>query len=780
MGGIRRKCRSLLVGLFVVVCGIAGCSSEEPAEQHEETAAEADRREGESTGYDPTAGSWMWGGEVSESGESWSTVYYWGDYMLNTLENGMRITKRITALEGSDYYILERYTAFGKTGSGCQKYYLTSLDKTTLEVERKELKLQGAAEGSAETLSGLAEELTADMDENWLIVTGMSVRDGRLCLLALQMDRENRAPAHYYMVWLDAGGRVESAADLLPEIQRAGMQIDGMVPEGLACDRDNYYVGMGNQLSGIGIFDGEGRYLKHVKAPAGADETIAFAFCLPDGRPVFQCAEGEKTAIFYLQDLEEKMLYYGACDRVGAGFSNDQGEIIYAGSTGIMRWNVHTGERERIYQDTSLSPWLYEAIWETEDGGVAAVYYDEQTTFVQKLQPGSEVTEQKVVLSFLEESQMMQNCADEYSRQHPGIKIEVESLNKEEDYDTAFQRLAVQLASGEGPDMLVLRREQLEILQKKGVLAELTQLLPEEVLEQIFPGVLEAGSIDGTLYGIAAECGVNTLAVSRDLWQKDTWDYPDIIAFMEQNGVSGGEVKRIFGDMNAGKLLELLAIISIHAGTSSLVDEETGKCGFDTEEFAELLEFCKRYGAASGRDPGGESQVYWIGGNLVSFSQQMADLGEGYQCIGFPGNGSYGGFVECPFLIGVGNKTENAEIVRDFLQYVLSDRKQGQSGGSSVREDVFRSRVIEHTEFGKGAIYMDAAGGYRELGSKPDGSSYLPEYLDILEKGADLPVWNIRIGGVILEEAETFFNGDKTAEAVAEVIQNRVQLYLNE
>ena len=56
MGGIRRKCRSLLVGLFVVVCGIAGCSSEEPAEQHEETAAEADRREGENPGLRYTIG----------------------------------------------------------------------------------------------------------------------------------------------------------------------------------------------------------------------------------------------------------------------------------------------------------------------------------------------------------------------------------------------------------------------------------------------------------------------------------------------------------------------------------------------------------------------------------------------------------------------------------------------------------------------------------------------------------------------------------------------------
>jgi hypothetical protein len=33
---------------------------------------------------------------------------------------------------------------------------------------------------------------------------------------------------------------------------------------------------------------------------------------------------------------------------------------------------------------------------------------------------------------------------------------------------------------------------------------------------------------------------------------------------------------------------------------------------------------------------------------------------------------------------------------------------------------------------------------------------------------------------IIFEEAESFFNGNKTVEDVAKVIQNRVQLYLNE
>ena len=40
--------------------------------------------------------------------------------------------------------------------------------------------------------------------------------------------------------------------------------------------------------------------------------------------------------------------------------------------------------------------------------------------------------------------------------------------------------------------------------------------------------------------------------------------------------------------------------------------------------------------------------------------------------------------------------------------------------------------------------------------------------------------YHVEIVKIIEEEAESYFQGQKTAEQVAEIIQNRVQLYLHE
>lgn len=775
---------ALTMGIFLAIGGMSGCGREGSGSENSEKTIEASGdREGKKE-YDLASGSWKLDEEVEIGTESWATADCWGDYMLEVPQKGMRLSKRVSAVDGPRYYVLERYTAGGNTGPGCQKYYLTCLDMESLEAERKELTLQGGAAGSENELSALSAELAKDLDENWLVITGMSAADEKVCLLTLQMSREEKVPAHYYVIWLDGEGRMESALDLLPEIQQAGMQRDNRVPEGILYDRSGYYyVGMENGVSGIGVFDKEGRYRKHVEAPYEGSSTIYLTCCLPDGRPVFECAgsDRKRTILFCLEDLKEKILYYGECDIASVRYPDISGEVLYAGGRGILRWNVETGKQERIYQDTSMDPWFYEALWKTQDGGVTAVSYDGEYTFAQKLMSGTKVEEKKVILFMLYEDQSVQRYADEYSRLHPGTKIEVEKLGSEEEYDTAFQRFAAQLISGEGPDMLVMRRDQLEILQAKGALAELTQFLPEEVLGQVFPVVLEAGTVDGELYGIATRCYVNTLAVSESLWQGRTWDYPDIISLMEAYVASGDGSRSVLGDgYSSEKLLGMLACSSIGAGKSSLIDEEAGKCYFDTEEFVELLEFCKKYGMESGRDLSGEKMVHSCFGDLVSFSMQMAELGEEYHCVGHPVNSGSGGFVDCSFLVGVNDRTENGEIVRDFLQYLLSDRKQSASGYASVRKDVLCGGVMEHSAYSDGPVYVDAAGSYRELASKPDGSSFLPEYLEVLENAAPLPLWHEQIEGVVLEESRAYFNGDKTPKDVAAIIQNRVQLYLDE
>lgn len=49
-----------------------------------------------------------------------------------------------------------------------------------------------------------------------------------------------------------------------------------------------------------------------------------------------------------------------------------------------------------------------------------------------------------------------------------------------------------------------------------------------------------------------------------------------------------------------------------------------------------------------------------------------------------------------------------------------------------------------------------------------------------MEKSVGRAVDTSEIENILLEEVGSYFSGDKDAEAVAQLIQNRVQLYLKE
>ena len=77
-------------------------------------------------------------------------------------------------------------------------------------------------------------------------------------------------------------------------------------------------------------------------------------------------------------------------------------------------------------------------------------------------------------------------------------------------------------------------------------------------------------------------------------------------------------------------------------------------------------------------------------------------------------------------------------------------------------------------------VYDRGNGVYQTVYVKPDGSTWEQEYLDLLNscvpRSDDLDF----IVDIIFEETESFFDGSKDASAAAEIIQNKVQLYLDE
>ena len=717
-------------------------------------------------------------------------VEYREDFGQNAPDKDMMRASDRSATDGYDYYTLEYYFKWDQAGAVIQKYYLTHVDMLTMESKRAELTLSG--EGQEES-AGLAE----DLEEGNAYITGMDVLAGRVCLLVRQTDRESGASTHCYAVRLNEQWEVESAVDLLPGLEKAGMCWDGITPEGILCDGEGrFYIGTAE----YGIFDSTGEFLKMLEAPGGNGSPVSHTCRLSDGRPVFEALDSEsRQTIFFCQDgPEQQVLYRGTCDHAETRYMNAKGEIFYFGQEGLLRWDAATGKRERIYRDSGLNPLACQAIVETEDDTLLMAFYDNDETFVLRLQRDAEPEETVVTVYQRFKDNILVQRADEYCRKHPGVKIEFVTVSEEgDDSDMARTRLMARLTAGEKPDLFCVSSEDLEILQDKGALADLQELLPRELLDQIFPGVLQAGTVGDKLCGIADEASVDTVVVSRDIWPEETWSFKDVMMLVEGENAAG-DFTGVFGGETQELLLFDLVLRDISAGRSSLVDWEGKECYFDSEEFIRVLEFCKKYGLASeDRDKMTFEEImegihnrnilaYRVGGDLKGFSRAMAELGEDFYCVGFPTEGSYGGAVCCYDYIAVNADGENQKAAIDFIQYLLSERVQRSMGICTVRRDVLTDNVkdgnMESEGFGmyRFPVFQTKEREIISLDGKPDGSSFLPEYLEILEKADYMSYQVDDLGMMILEEAGGFFSGDMPAEEVAGTIQSRVWVYLNE
>ena len=70
-------------------------------------------------------------------------------------------------------------------------------------------------------------------------------------------------------------------------------------------------------------------------------------------------------------------------------------------------------------------------------------------------------------------------------------------------------------------------------------------------------------------------------------------------------------------------------------------------------------------------------------------------------------------------------------------------------------------------------------GGVMPLAVDENGDSFVKEYLDIMDKARPYSTHS-EVRAIISEEADAYFAGAKTVDEVADIIQNRVQLYLKE
>lgn len=476
-----------------------------------------------------------------------------------------------------------------------------------------------------------------------------------------------------------------------------------------------------------------------------------------------------------------------------------QGEDIYyrrreVNRESIIKWNSKSGTQEQIFDFQAAGIDVnYRTMLALREGQLPVLrltkYKEgkprEWISALAKEKPAENGTVRVAdLVSGGESKARVAACAPLASMETPDFNFEYEDVSSEE----ARDRILAELSQGKGPDLLYVSIEDMYMLEEKGLLYPLGELIPRELMEVILPGALEIGTVDGKLVGVPAGVRAETLAVSGDTWTEDTWRLEDVIALIEEGKLTGAI--RNVPDYMMGKYttpsVTMLELEKYALADSFLIDWENRKCHFDDERFIRLLEL-------TGTDLSGvpvDSEVWLNEGkdvllghfsNVAEFLDFFAHMEtEGGVIVGYPTEGSCGSYLtaEGGVLVVNGNIARKEAAVC-FLETLLGEELQAKSYSMcmSVRKLIPEDYIVEEAT---GRLVFMGGKYAPEVPVFENGDTSLHRAQAFLESCVASPHSYFQINRIIAEELADMYASDKSPETTADNINRRVQLYLDE
>ena len=359
-----------------------------------------------------------------------------------------------------------------------------------------------------------------------------------------------------------------------------------------------------------------------------------------------------------------------------------------------------------------------------------------------------------------------------------------------------LDRIMMETAAGKGPDLFFSHLINMSDMVQNGYLQSLEGVLEDE--DAYWQAALDSGRLQGELYGIPYDCLALTLTTYSGSFAGDrqSWTLPELMdavrssdAEVLQNNSSGWAIVLYYGLCDNDN--------------KTFIDWENGKSHLTEEPFLDLLEFAREYAdndqhtwekdAEAVREGKMVAVNLTIGGGSgFDDLSRLENIFSGEPAhLGYPRSEGNGIYVEPRlfFLNAQSDKREGAEV---FLRYLLSEETQMRLAVFSV--DDFPPVVGEASaEMPNLAVRLSALEKSIELGLEkgPKSLAYNLFHDGLTEEQAQWLRFFIEnahpgnfyvkeIEDIIYEELEPYFQGQRTAEEAARILDNRVQLYLDE
>ena len=427
--------------------------------------------------------------------------------------------------------------------------------------------------------------------------------------------------------------------------------------------------------------------------------------------------------------------------------------------------------------------------------------------------PVEELPEKElVVLASFSPDLDLRSAVVEYNRQSERYHCIIEQYGHVPgtgDDTGASIRLDAALLSSSPPDILDLWSVDIYKYAEKGVLEDLSPYIEGSGTvrrEDFLDGVLEGYTIGGSLVCVPTRFGLNTI-VGRDSQTGllEGWGIEDVYTLMESHPemtelvssgfrrLDGPEGGRAEGKGRDYMLKEFFPAYYLER----FVDWEAGECSFDSGEFRELLLWLE--GHVEKEQPetaiGGTT---WVSDYVpedallmeargVEFDDLLRieiQIGGKVRFLGFP-TADGRGTAACRVMdkLGMVSNSLHKEGAWDFLEYYISRGAEYSyylpTRISSLR-DVAEKAAAPRP--GTSSFYssMSIGDDTHEVYEFPQ---YLADALMEQIEGTDFRPRSAaeeQIIEIVAEEADIYYNGDKSLEDVTAVIQNRVELLLKE
>ena len=607
------------------------------------------------------------------------------------------------------------------------------------------------------------------------------------------------------------GGNVKNV--LLDYAYREPVYAPGMAYSYFLSD-GNYFYLVNFLESGLLVFDREGKEVRRDMPDVSGDTYYTAGCSAPDGSVIVSKVNmaNRRTTLFYLQgDKENRLGELPDVNYRNVALSGD-GCFYYVDGYYLIRWNISTGEKQVLLDGAlaGIDPTWLAAI--TFSAGGRVILHSWSSTNVKELEiltcseEEVETDGNQIVFAYVEAGMDLfyNPLVVEYSKAHPQNPVTYQThtavytgdIDAYMDICDAYRtRVMADILSGGGPDIFLISSEDARNLSENGALLDLTEYLDPELREKILPSALERGVIDGKMIGVSPMISGSVMLVSNAVWEGDSWTIEDVLRLADER-----KPQYLFGGLDLGNTMIknspgglLFRFFSEFPEKSPFVDLEAGTCNFENETFIRLLEICKEYGERPTPD---EDQLYEMlktgeclctivrVDDMQHFTQAMKPLEKSCHFVGYPGQEGYGYAASYEF-VAVNANSKNKEAALEFLWHLFSLESQQkiEGHGASVREDVVReSVVLKDWGDGRGPLYhYDLGdGSYMNLEVKEDGSSFLEEYVTALKGLEGEDSRSEAVIDIVKSEAGAYFAGDRSAEEIAGIIQNRVQLYLDE